>query len=235
MTAPLLGDDKGADTAGVEQPAGSGQRWAAGGRFCTLVSSPPYTIPTAATATATTVSITVSPGQVKPRESDILLIHASSVGKLGHGIQVEISAVAGATSPYTVTLKNALGVAVSADSTVLVLQQGAFIAVGGQLRYYIKVMSEARHGAVAFNTPANFRALAQLEAAPGETQARPFSYATNEDRLLRVDLRARATRYSNLDARYTSAAPSFSTFLDMQTSIAVKSTYLDPTKLPAIQ
>lgn len=234
-SAPILVNDKGADTTGVEQPSGSGNRWAPGIRFCTLVNTTRYTIANSATATATSVNINVATGQLKPRDSDILVIHASPVGKVGNGIQAEISTVTGASSPYTVTLKSALGVAVSANSSALILQQGAFIAVGGQLRYYSKVMSEARHGAAAFNAPANFRDLARVEAVPGEAEARPFSYGTTEDRMLRVDLRARATKYSNLDTRYSQASPNFNTFLNMRTSIAVKSTYLDPTKLTAIQ
>lgn len=217
---PILVNDRGADVGG-DGPA-------PGVRFCTPASSSPYTVTSAAIATATSVELRVNPGQPKPRESDILLIHASPENSYGNGLQVEISAVTGASSPYTVTLKSALGVPVSDDSSALVLQQGAFIAVGGQLRYYNKVMSEARHGAGAFDAPANFRVLAQVQPAPSTTAAAPFSYANGDHRLLRVNLRARSLRNSN-------RVSAFNSFLNMQSSIAVKSVYLDPTKLTAIQ
>ncbi len=227
-SAPILVTATGADTSGVEQVAGSNTRWAPGIRFCTLASLSAYSVTSSATSAATTVQLRVNAGQPKPRESDILFIHASELAKTGNGIQTEVLSVSGTSSPFTVTLKSALGIAVSANSTALLLQQGAFITVNGQVRYYNKVMSEARHGATAFNAAANYRILAQVEPTPGQPEARPFAYTAAEDRLLRVDLRARTGRHSK-------RVGDFNSFLNMQSSIAVKSAYLDPTKLPAIK
>jgi prepilin-type N-terminal cleavage/methylation domain-containing protein len=243
---PVLVDEKGADVAGNGPAPGI--------RYCTLVSAAPYTITAAATAASTSVSVKVNTGQAKPRDSDILLIQASAPGQPGNGIQVEISAVTGTISPYTVTLKTALGADVAINSSVLILQQGAFIASGGQLRYYNKVMSEAKHGTTVFNAPSSFRALAQVEPVSGQTQATPFSYApfasyvvvNNQSkyrqdldpRILRVNLRARSAKYSNLNpgkAKSFVQVADFHSFLDMQSSIAVKSVYVDSTKFNAIQ
>jgi type II secretory pathway pseudopilin PulG len=231
---PILVDEKGADIAGNGPAPGI--------RYCTLASPSAYTIAAAALATSTTVSLKVVTGQAKPRPSDILLIHASPNGQPGNGIQMEITAVAGGASPYTLTLKSAVGTPIPVNSSALILQQAAFITNGGQLRYYNKFVSEAKDGATVFNAATSFRSLAQVEPmsnvppAPVETLAKPFSYTPFETRqsldphLLRVNLRARSAAYSNVDG-----AAKFNSFLNMQSSIAVKSAYVDSTKLNATQ
>jgi prepilin-type N-terminal cleavage/methylation domain-containing protein len=223
--SPILVDEKGANLAG------SGP--APGIRFCILASPTAYSIPTATAASATSISLKVNAGQATPRATDILLIHASPGGEPGNGIQVPITAVSGSGPTYTLTLQSLIGAAVAANSSAFILQQGAFIAVGGQLRYYNRFMSEARDGATLFNTSGSFDALAQVEAAPPalpNSQATPFSYTPFESRqvldshVLRVNLRVRSANYSN---RVTS----FDSFLNMQSSIAVKSSYVDPARL----
>lgn len=217
--APILIDEKGADVAGNGPAAGI--------RICVPGANSSYTIQNAAAATASTLTIVVGAGQTRPRDSDILLIDAGTVLQSGNAVQVEISAVAGTGSPLTVTLKDPVGSAIPANSRCLILQQVAFIASVNQLRFYPKVMSEARHGATAFKDPANFTVISSIEPIPGNTQPRPFSYSDAARRLLAVDLRSTASRYSNQISR-------FNTFFNIHSSIAVRSAYLNPAKLKPI-
>jgi hypothetical protein len=144
-------------------------------------------------------------------------------------VQVEISAVTATTNTSIVqlTLRDPVGSAIPASSRCLVLQQQAFIAVGQNLRFYPSVMSEARHGASLFNNPAYFSVASSVTPLPGEALARPFSYNDPARRVLSVNLRSKSSAYSN-------RVDSFNSFFNIRSSIAIKSVYLDPSKLKAI-
>ncbi len=217
--APILIDEKGADVAGNGPAAGI--------RICVPPNNSSYTIQNAAVSTATTLTVLIGAGQSRPRDSDIVLIDAGSVLQSGSAVQVEIASVTGPGSPVTVTLKDPVGSAIPANSRCLILQQVAFIASPDQLRFYPKVMSEARHGAAAFKDPANFTVISTIEPIPGNTQPCPFAYSDATRRLLAVDLRSRASRYSNQISK-------FNTFFNIHTSIAVRSAYLNSAKLKPI-
>jgi prepilin-type N-terminal cleavage/methylation domain-containing protein len=217
--APILVDEKGADIAGNGPAAGI--------RLCVPPANSSYTIPTAVAATATSLNISIAAGQARPRDSDVLLIDAGVVLQSGKAVQVEIASVSGTGSPVTLTLKEAVGSAIPANSRCLILQQIAFIASANQLHFYPKVMSEARQGAAAFTNPANYTVISTIEPTPGNTQPRPFLYKDATRRLLSVDLRNRATRFSNQISK-------FNTFFSIHSSIAVRSAYLDSSKLKPI-
>lgn len=219
--APILVDAKGADVAG-DGPA-------AGIRYCAPATNGSYTIKNAVSSTDTTATIQTGTGLPRPRPSDILLIDAGAVVQTGTVVQVEISSVTQGpdASTLSATLRDAPGAAIPANTRCLVLQQSAFIAVGTELRFYPAVMSEARHGASAFNNPANFSMISTVEPAPGQTAAKPFSYQDAARRLLSVNLRNRSSKYSQ-------RVGAFNSFFNIRSSIAVKSTYLDPSKLKAI-
>ena|SRR5688572_1894857 len=219
--APILVDKAGADIAG-DGPA-------AGIRFCAPVTNRSYTIKNALASSDTSATLEVANGQPRPRPSDILLIDAGAVVQTGSVVQVEISGVTSATEAGVVvaTLRDAPGTAVPVDARCMILQQSAFVAVGTELRFYPTVMSHARHGASAFNHPGNYSVISTLDPAPGETEAKPFRYQDPARRLLSVNLRNRTSNYSH-------RAGAFNSFFNIRSSIAVKSTYLDPSKLKAI-
>jgi hypothetical protein len=147
----------------------------------------------------------------------------------GSIVQVEIASVAAGTdsSRRSVTFRDAPGSAIPANTRCLILQQAAFVAVDGALRFYPAVKSIARHGTSAFNNAANFSVVSTVEAAPGQTEAKPFSYSNTARRLLSVNLRNRSSNYSH-------RVSGFNSFFNIRSSIAIKSTYLDPSKLKAI-
>lgn len=179
---------------------------AAGIRFCVPASTSNYSIASAAVAAATTVSLTVSSGQAQPRVSDLLVIHAGATVQSGNPIQLLITGVSEANSPYTLTLASALGVDVPAGNAALILQQGRFVVNSGQLRY--------SNTTLGLNNP---RVLAEME-----TGALPFSYP-GDPRLLQVNLRVRSGKYSNR----VNGLNTFNSFLQMRSSAATRSTYLE--------
>jgi prepilin-type N-terminal cleavage/methylation domain-containing protein len=217
--SPILVDKAGADVAG-DGPA-------AGMRYCTPVTSASYVIPTAAGKTATSLKINASKGAPKLRDSDVVLINTGPQVAEQETVQVEIASVSGTTSPYSVTLKKPVGVEIPAGTPATVLQQGAFIAVDNQLRYYPKVMSVARHGTTAFNAAANFRVIGNVLPAPNAAQPLPFSYSDTARRLLRVNVRATSSRYDHRVSSYNS-------FSAVESSIAIRSIFLDAKKLTPI-
>ena len=219
--APILIDKAGADVAG-DGPA-------AGIRFCAPATNRSYTVKAALASGDTTVTLEVPSGQPRPRPSDILLIDAGAVVQTGTVVQVEISAVSPGSDAAVVvaSLRDAPGTSVPINTRCLILQQSAFVAVGTELRFYSTVMSHARHGASTFNHPANYSVISTLDPAPGETEAKPFRYQDPARRLLSVNLRNRSSNYSH-------RAGAFNSFFNIRSSIAVKSTYLDPSKLKAI-
>lgn len=219
--APILVDEHGADVAG-NGPA-------AGVRLCTPAPNGVHSITAAVASTDTSLLLSVTSDQRRPRAGDIILINAGAVVQGGKVVQVEISAVTATAnaSIFQLTLRESVGSAIPAASRCLVLQQQAFITVGKDLRYYPSVMSEARHGASLFNNPTYFSVASSVTPLPGETLARPFSYTDPARRVLSVNLRNKSAAYSN-------RVDSFNSFFNIRSSIAVKSVYLDPSKLKAI-
>jgi prepilin-type N-terminal cleavage/methylation domain-containing protein len=218
--SPILVDNAGADVAGNGPAAGI--------RYCTPVTSATYVITTAADATATSLTIKVPAGAPKLRDSDVVLINAGPVVAEKEPVQVEIASVSGASSPYNVTLKSQVGVAVPANTNASILQQGAFITVNNQMRHYPKVMSVARHGAGAFNSSANFKVIASVLPLPNATAALPFSYNDSARRLLDVTVRGTSLRYNNRVSEYSS-------FSSVESRIAVRSIFLNAKKLASIK
>ncbi|HEX5176476.1 MAG TPA: hypothetical protein VFV83_05570, partial [Chthoniobacteraceae bacterium] len=141
----------------------------------------------------------------------------------------ELTTVGGGSdaSRVNVTFRDAPGSSIPANTRCLILQQSAFVAVGGALRFYPLVMSVARQGAPLFNNPASFSIISTVEPLPGESEAKPFGYSSAARRLLSVNLRNRSSKYSH-------RVSDFSSFFNIRSSIAIKSTYLDPLKLKAI-
>jgi prepilin-type N-terminal cleavage/methylation domain-containing protein len=219
--APILTDKTGADVAGNGPAAGI--------RFCVPATGSAYTVVNAVSSTQTSAVIQIATGQPLPRASDILLIDAGSVVQTGNIVQVELTTVGGGSdaSRVNVTFRDAPGSSIPANTRCLVLQQSAFVAVGGELRFYPTVMSVARQGGTVFNNPANFSVISTVEPIPGETEAKPFAYSTAARRLLSVNLRNRSSKYAH-------RVGGFSSFFNIRSSIAIKSTYLDPSKLKAI-
>ena len=219
--APILIDKAGADVAGNGPAAGI--------RFCVPATGSAYTVVDAVSANQTSAVIQTGTGQPLPRASDILLIDAGNVVQTGSIVQVELATVGSGSngSVVNVTFRDAPGSAIPANTRCLILQQSAFVAVGGELRFYPTVMSVARQGATLFNNPASFSVISTVEPIPGETDAKPFAYSTSARRLLSVNLRNRSSKYSH-------RVSGFSSFFNIRSSIAVKSTYLDPSKLKAI-
>jgi prepilin-type N-terminal cleavage/methylation domain-containing protein len=219
--APILIDKTGADVAGNGPAAGI--------RFCVPAAGGAYTVTNAVASTETSAVIQMRTGQPRPRASDILLIDAGSVVQTGSVVQVEITSVTNTTdaSRVNVTLRDAPGSAIPANTRCLILQQSSFVAVGTELRFYPLVMSTARQGATVFNNTLNYSVVSTVEAVPGQTDAKPFAYNGTARRLLSVNLRNRSSKYSK-------RVGGFNSFFNIRSSIAIKSTYLDPTKLKAI-
>jgi hypothetical protein len=207
IEVPALVDANGATLTLVGGPPVN----AAGIRF-RAYSGGPYRIPTARLATATTVGLTLQPGQAMPRAGQLLALPSALVNGFPKSVFARISSVSPAppatsTTP-TVTLTGTLGsfssptmasgTMVPADSLAHVVNDVAYIVVTPpapatpELRFYRRAMSVAADGATAFNDPANYSVVtANMAASP-----QPFSMALG-DRGVSVNLTVQDTESSN--------------------------------------
>jgi hypothetical protein len=208
---PVLVDDTGATLVGNGPAAGI--------RFFSPASSKAYPIPSAASATDSSLTITQTLGQSAPQIGDKIVMSDL-------GFQGVITTVSGAGSSYTVGFGSSVGsgflpvrsagTVIPAGSKCFLASPSAFISVNGVLRYYPRGLSVAQQGATAFNNPSNFRSYATLLPANGQTNCFPFQYLDAARRSVDVSLRVRAPAHG-------SRIGAFYTFQNLKTTVAYRS------------
>ncbi len=208
---PVLTDDTGAIQPG-DGPA-------AGLRFFSPASIQPYVIDHDVKATDLSMKFDKSASLPPPQIGDKIAMNDV-------GFQGVITAVSTSGGKHEIWFASTIGsgfkpakstgTVIPEDWKCFLYQPSAFISVNGTLRFYPRGLSVAGEGVAAFNNQKNFKPIAVLIPAGGQTNAFPFRYLDPTRRTIDVHLPLGAPAFAN---RVTS----FYTYQNMKTTLAFRS------------
>jgi hypothetical protein len=198
------------DSSGATVPVtGSTPVAAAGVKFRMFIAGP-VRIPSAASASATSVALAIQSSDKRPTVGQFLVIPASTLNVLPQDVYARISSVGGGPTTPTLGLTGTLGsfltppaatgTVAPANTIAHIVQEAAYVVTTPQpparqipeLRFYPRAMRIATDGATAFHSPANYSVVTpNMVATPT-----PFRRAYG-DRALSVQFTAEDSRYSN--------------------------------------
>jgi hypothetical protein len=198
------------NSAGEPVPVGGDAPVAAAGiRFRKFIAGP-LRIPSALTATNTTVTLAAQASDRMPEAGQFIIIPATTVNVLPQDVHARILAARGSVTMPVLDLTAPIGTSLlppvlsgnvaPANSVAYIVQEVAYVVVTPpspapqipELRFYPRAMSAASDTASKFNNPANYTVVTpNMVATPT-----PFRVTANV-RAISVQFTAEAARYSN--------------------------------------